>query len=266
MDWKRFFDSLGMNGTRWQWRIMKWQRQWQQVKQGEGVGNTDFSISKILLFINLLLFSIMVLRGATQGGGMSTLLSPSAELLVVSGGQWWPLVIQNNEWWRCITYAYTHAGLIHIGFNMMVLYQVGPQLEREIGPSGFISLYTLTAFAATGLGYFWHPMTVVIGASGALFGMIGFSITYFHRIGGHHALAQRDFMIRWAVFAFIFGFMVRADNAAHLGGAVSGAVFGLVFPIALRTKRALAPVTNTLAIVSLLATVVSLAFLVLSWF
>jgi rhomboid protease GluP len=96
--------------------------------------------------------------------------------------------------------------------------------------------------------------------------MIGFSITYFHRIGGHHALAQRDFMIRWAVFAFIFGFMVGADNAAHLGGAVSGAVFGLVFPIALRTKQALAPVTNTLAIASLLATVASLAFLVLSWF
>jgi len=266
VDLKRFFDSLGMNGTRWQWRIMKWQRQWKQVKRGESVATSDFSISQVLLFVNLILFSVMVLRGMATGGGMSSLLSPNAELLVISGGQWWPLVIKNGEWWRCITYAYTHAGLIHIGFNMMVLYQVGPLLEREIGPSGFISLYTITALAATGLGYFWHPMTVVIGASGALFGMIGFSITYFHRIGGHQALAQRDFMIRWAIFAFIFGFLVGADNAAHLGGAVSGAVFGLVYPIALRTRRTLAPLTNTLAAVSLIATVASLVFLVLSWF
>ena len=266
MDWKRFFDSLGMNGTRWQWRIMKWQRQWKQVKRGEGVVSSDFSISQVVLFINLILFSVMVLRGMAGGSGMSSLLSPDAQLLVLSGGQWWPLVTEHGQWWRCITYAYTHAGLIHIGFNMMVLYQVGPMLEREIGPSGFISLYTITALAATGLGYFWHPMTVVIGASGALFGMIGFAITYFHRIGGHQALTQRDFMIRWAVFAFIFGFIVGADNAAHLGGAVSGAVFGLVYPIALRTRRTLAPVTNTLAAASLIATVVSLALLVLSWF
>jgi rhomboid protease GluP len=109
-------------------------------------------------------------------------------------------------------------------------------------------------------------MTVVVGASGALFGMIGFSISYFHRIGGHHAIAQRDLMLRWAFFAFIFGFIVGADNAAHLGGAVSGAAFGLVFPIALRTRRTLAPLTNTLAVFSGLAIIGSIGLLVLSWF
>ena len=175
-------------------------------------------------------------------------------------------MVQHGEWWRCISYAFTHGGLIHLGFNMMVLYQVGPHLEQEIGPSGFISLYVITALAATGLGYLWHPMIIVVGASGALFGMIGFSISYFHRIGGHHGHAQRDFMLRWALFAFIFGFMVGADNAAHLGGAVSGALFGLVYPISMRSRRALSPVTNALAGLSALAIIVSLAFLVLSWF
>lgn len=266
VDWKRFFDNLGMNGTRWQWRIMRWQRQWKQIARGEGVSTADFSLSQLLLIVNLVLFSVMVLRGATSGMGMAPLLHPNSELLVVSGGQWWPLVVQHGEWWRCISYAFTHGGLIHLGFNMMVLYQVGPQLEQEIGPSGFISLYVITALAATALGYFWHPLTIVVGASGALFGMIGFSISYFHRIGGHHALAQRDFMLRWAFFAFIFGFLVGADNAAHLGGAVSGAMFGFIFPISLRSRQALAPVTNVLAGLSGLAIVASLAMLVLSWF
>jgi rhomboid protease GluP len=265
VDWKRFFDNLGMNGTRWQWRIMRWQRQWKQAARGEGMGTTDLSISNIILFLNLLLFSVMVVRGVMAGFGFSPLLHPNTELLVVSGGQWWPLVVQHGEWWRCISYAFTHAGLIHLGFNMVVLYQVGPQLEREIGPGGFISLYTVTALAATFLGYIWHPMTVVVGASGALFGMIGFSISYFHRIGGHNALAQRDFMLRWAFFAFIFGFVVGADNAAHLGGAISGAVFGLLFPISLRSRRALAPATNLIAGLSIVATTASLIFLVLSW-
>ncbi len=266
MDWKRFFDNLGMNGTRWQWRIIRWQKEWQQVKQGNGLSGSTLSLSKILLILNLVLFTVMVLRGAGAGFGMSTLLHPNTELLVVSGGQWWPLVVQHDQWWRCISYAFTHAGLIHLGFNMVVLYQVGPQLEREIGPAGFITLYVITALAATFLGYIWHPMIVVVGASGALFGMIGFSISYFHRIGGYQAIAQRDFMLRWAFFSFIFGFFVGADNAAHLGGAISGAMFGFIFPIALRSRRTLAPAINLMALLSILAIVASLALLVMSWF
>jgi len=264
VDWKRFFDNLGMNGTRWQWRIMRWQRQWKQMGSGEQVATT-LSITKIILLLNLILFSIMVVRGMAAGLGISGLLHPSSELLVVSGGQWWPLIINHGEWWRCITYAFTHGGLIHLGFNMVVLYQIGPQLEEEIGPSGFISLYVITALAATFLGYIWHPVVIVVGASGALFGMIGFSITYFHRIGGHHAHAQRDFMLRWAFFAFIFGFIVGADNAAHLGGAVSGAIIGLIFPISLRSRRTLAPITKLLAGLSSIGILTSIVFLFLSW-
>jgi rhomboid protease GluP len=266
VDWKRFFDNLGMNGTKWQWRIMRWKRQWQQIAQGSNSTTADFPITKLLLLVNLILFSIMVIRGAAAGLGMSTLLHPNTQLLVVSGGQWWPLVVQHGEWWRCISYAFTHGGLIHLGFNMVVLYQIGPQLEQEIGPRGFISLYVLTALAATFLGYIWHPMVVVVGASGALFGMIGFSISYFHRLGGYQAIAQRDFMLRWAFFAFIFGFIVGADNAAHLGGAISGAICGLIFPISLRSRRTLAPVINLASGLSIVATVASLTLLILSWF
>lgn len=112
-------------------------------------------------------------------------------------------------------------GLIHLGFNMMVLFQVGPMLERELGLSRFFTLYTLTALTATGLGYFWHPNVTVIGASGSLFGLIGFSITYFHRMGPS-GKPVRDFMLKWAVFAFVFGFIVGADNAGHLGGGLGG--------------------------------------------
>ncbi|SDD98220.1 rhomboid family intramembrane serine protease [Desulfuromonas thiophila] len=266
MDIKRLFDSIGLNGTRWQWRILRWQRQWQQARQGQASLPEALSVSRLLLLANLLLFSVMVLRGAALGQGMNALLRPTTELLVLSGGQWWPLVLDQGQWWRCLTYAFTHGGLLHLGFNMMVLYQVGPQLEREIGSAGFILLYLLTAVTATAAGLLWHPLVVVVGASGALFGLIGFSISYFHRCGGPMAHAQRDFMLRWAIFAFIFGLLVGADNAAHLGGACSGALLGFGYPIRLQRRRQLAGPLNLLAGLAGLALLASLVLLVASWF
>ena len=266
MDWKRFFDSIGLNGTRWQWKIMLWQR---KLKQGgrstHGYGGGSAMATNILLILNLAFFTAMVLRGMFYGGVFNALLHPGSELLVISGGQWWPWVLEHHQWWRCISYAFTHAGLIHIGFNMMVLYQIGPQLEREIGSAGFISVYVLCTVCATLLGLFWHPDIVVVGASGALFGLIGFSISYFHRVGGQYALAQRDFMLKWALFAFVFGFMVGADNAAHLGGALCGLACGALFPITVRGRQNWRVPINVVAIICTVATGASLAMVVATW-
>lgn len=264
MDWKRFFDGLGMNGTRWQWRMMRWERNLKSLFKGEQVpGAAAFSLTRILIGINLALFLMMSLHGLVLGGGMRAMLNPPTQLLMFWGGQFWPLVLEHQQWWRCLTYAFTHGGLIHIAFNMVVLYQVGPLIEAEIGKRRFIALYTLTALTATGLGYIWHPMTPVVGASGSLFGLIGFAVAYYHRMGPP-GLEIRNFMFRWAVFAFIFGLVVGADNAGHLGGALGGAAFGLVLPLGVRGQRASAPLFNVLAFLSTAGIVASLGFLAFS--
>lgn len=264
MNWKRFFDSLGMNGTHWQWRVLRWERSIKGLLKGQPVpGSTEFSLAKTIIFINLILFSMMVLHGATLGVGGSSLLMPPTQLLIFWGGQLWPLTIQEGEWWRCLTYAYTHGGLIHLGFNMMVLYQVGPLIETEIGKARFILLYTLTALTATILGYYWHPMTPVVGASGSLFGLIGFAISYYHRMGppGHHI---RNFMTKWAVYAFVFGLIVGADNAGHLGGGLGGAVLGLIMPIGYRVRGLAPKAFNLLAALCVAVTLYSLGMLGIS--
>ena len=220
MDWKRFFDPLGLNGTRWQWRIMRWERRFRDLRHGRLDTAGGSPVTKALIFLNLLFFTLMILQGVKNGQGLRPLLNPDVSLLVHAGGQFWPLVLQEGQWWRCVTYAFTHAGLIHIGFNMVVLYQVGPLVEDEIGPAPYLLLYTATALTATLLGLFWHPMVPVVGASGALFGLIGFAVSYYHRVGGPMAIAQRNFMFRWAVYALVFGLLVGADNAGHLGGAL----------------------------------------------
>lgn len=263
MDWKKFFDSLGMNGTRWQWKMMRWERYWKSFWRGES-STTHITLSRGLMYINIGLFIAMILGGLLTGRGLSTVLSPDTQLLVNSGAQYWPYTIQYNQWWRCITYAYTHGGLIHLGFNMMVLYQVGPLIENEIGPARFFVLYTMAALVATFAGYLWHPQIPVVGASGSLFGLIGFAITYYHRVGpGAHDL--RNFMIKWALFAFVFGIMVGADNAAHFGGAICGAILGMLLPLGVRGRQKLKLIFNSMAWFSVAATVASLGILAVSW-
>ncbi len=263
LDWKRFFDGLGMNGTRWQWRMMRWERNLKGLLKGQPTPGVDISVTRIIIFINFVLFSLMVLHGTALGLGARVLLSPPTQLLVAWGGQFWPWVFQHGEWWRCLTYAFTHGGIIHIGFNMVVLYQVGPLIESQIGKARFILLYTLTALTATALGYYWHPMVPVVGASGSLFGLIGFAITYYHRMGpaGENI---RNFMFKWAVYAFVFGLLVGADNAGHLGGGIGGAVFGLILPQGFRIGGMADRIFKLLAALCVAALAYSLTMLAIS--
>jgi len=270
MDWKLFFDRLGMNGTRWQWRMMRWERNLRSVLRGNPIEGS-LSATKVILAVNLLLFGIMVLLGIGGGQGFSTLFSPGGYLLVHCGAQYWPLVLAEGEWWRCITYAFAHGGLIHLAFNMMVLYQIGPMIEEEIGTMRFLILYVMTALTATFAGLAWQIIYIkqwlpVVGASGSLFGLIGFAISYFHRVGGAMAHNYRNFMLRWAAIAFVFGLLVGADNAGHLGGAVGGALFGLVLPIGVRGRQMLRPLFNALGAFCALATAASILIMVSRWF
>ena len=92
MDWKPFFDKLGMNGTRWQWRMMRWERSLRDLLHGNP-SSGNWSATKVLIAINLLLYGLMVAQGIGGGLGTSTLFNPSGYLLIHSGAQYWPLVL-----------------------------------------------------------------------------------------------------------------------------------------------------------------------------
>lgn len=224
------------------------------------------SLVQILIYVNLGLFTLMVLHGTILGLQMRAIFNPPVQLLLHWGAQLWPLVLQQDQWWRCITYAYTHGGLIHIGFNMVVLYQVGPMIESEIGWPRLFTLYTLCALVATFAGYFWHPLSPVVGASGAIFGLIGFSVSYYHRMGGSLAIHHRNFMFQWAVMAFVFGLIVGADNAAHLGGLLSGAAFGWLIPTNIFAQRRTEKIFRYLGWTCVAITALSIVAIPLSWF
>lgn len=255
------------NATRWHWRRVRWQRQLREaVDNLRHPGRSTFSVSQFLILLNLIFFTLMILQGTAAGFGFRSLFKPDSTLLFHAGGQYWPQVRGEGEWWRCITYAFTHGGLIHLAFNMVVLYQVGPLIEFEIGKARFLFLYVFTALTGTLAGLFWHPMILVVGASGSLFGLIGFAAAYNHRMGDSIALQRRNFMLQWAAYAFIFGLLVGADNAGHFGGAMGGAIIGFLLPIRGALLRRTDPLFNVLGILSASAIVASLGMLILSWF
>lgn len=271
MDWKRFFDSLGLNGSQWQWRILRWQRRWQDwlgtfrgTKQtvtyrhkfcpdcgalldrnekscpqcetkapswrrqsmGRALGlvtPTSAVATPALLVANIGIMLALMLR---HGGAF--LFHPTTGAMVTAGALV-PGMVREGALWQLVTYGYLHFGLLHIVFNLFALSQVGPMLEKELGSARFFVVYTLSLIGA-GLAdtvlRAYQP-TVVAGASGALFGLIGFGVAYCHFARGHLREMYRGFFLTWAAYGFIFGLAVpNIDNVAHGGGFAVGAVLG----------------------------------------
>ena len=85
-----------MNGTRWQWRIMKWERNLKAVLQGSPV-SSNWTVSKIIIYTNVFLFALMVAQGIGGGLGLTPIMNPGGFLLIHSGAQYWPLVFAEGE-------------------------------------------------------------------------------------------------------------------------------------------------------------------------
>lgn len=198
--------------------------------------------------------------------GFRAILSPPGGALLEMGALVPPLVLQGGEWWRVITYGYLHIGLMHIGFNMFALTQVGPVLEDQVGSARFFVLYTLALIggAAADLLLRGRLHLLIAGASGALFGLIGFGMSYGHFSGGYGGRVQRDFFLRWALYGFVFGFLIGADNIAHMGGFVTGAALGFVIERERSLRVRLDPVWAAAAWILAAATAGAFAWMVVA--
>ena len=179
----------------------------------------------ILLLINFGLYVATSLYSMnhSQGGGFMGLDSQTLAIfgasMPVRSGLW--------AWWRLITAGFLHGGLIHIGMNSWVLFDLGAQVEEAYGTARMIAFYILSAMAGFLLsGYFGH---LSVGASAAIFGLIGAMIALGTRERSSYGSAMRGMYVRWAVYGLAMGFMLPGvDNFAHVGGLAAGFVLGSV--------------------------------------
>jgi rhomboid protease GluP len=184
------------------------------------------------------------LRPGASWGGID------GRVLVRLGAKFGPLIF-TGEWWRLVTAIFLHAGLLHIGLNLWVLFDIGPVVESLFTTPKFVFLYLVTGITGFLLSLWWSPFGISIGASGAILGMIGVLIgASFHH--GRLGKEYRSQLWRWVIYIFVFGLFFSVDNAAHFGGLVAGVLLGYFVPEGEPDTRASETLWNFLALLSVL--------------
>jgi rhomboid protease GluP len=197
--------------------------------------------------------------------GGQELLRPSPQMLTAMGALN-PYLFHKGEGWRLITYAYLHIGLLHIAFNMITLSQVGTAIEETIGGSRLFVVYSLSLIGGgvADLLVRGTALMNIAGASGALFGLIGFGVSFAHFYGGELGRSQRNFFLHWAVYGFAFGYLVNADNICHLGGFIAGALLGYPIDWERGRRDRFTPYWRVLAVALLAVTLAAFVWMVMA--
>jgi TPR repeat protein/membrane associated rhomboid family serine protease len=170
-------------------------------------------------------------------------LVPHGEDAIRWGADLWALTT-SGQWWRLLTSAFVHFGLIHIAFNMWALYQAGQLTERLFGRWFFLLLYLYCAVMSGLTSIWWDRPDVCAGASGAIFGVFGALLAYLilHRKAFPVTVVQplMKSTIAFIGYNIFFGLTQKnISNSAHIGGLISGFAIGLVIarPIDLAGRR-----------------------------
>ena len=215
---------------------------------------SSITLTHVLFGANIAVFLAMAYGEVVYGSG-SVMNFPAKALLF--GANYGPYTL-TGQWWRLVTYMFLHGGALHIAFNMWCLWDLGALCESLYGRFTFGAIYLITGVAGGLASVAWNPGVLSVGASGAIFGLAGALIASFYL--GEFSLpsfAIRGTLMSLVVFAgfnlFFGGVVGGVDNAAHIGGLVSGLILGAliakVAPQADAVRRA-----SVIAVVALLVT------------
>jgi rhomboid protease GluP len=187
---------------------------------------SPYTITIALIAINTLVFLAMVTTGIS-------FTAPTALDIANWGGDFGPLTLGAHQYWRLFTSCFLHFGIIHIAFNMYVLYQIGPFIQTVFGRARYLVIYILAGLGGSVVSIYVHPLAVGAGASGAIFGLYGavFGFLLLKRRTLNPAVVQRigksaGIFVLYNVF---YGTISRTtDLSAHFGGLVTGFLAGML--------------------------------------
>ncbi|WP_457606906.1 rhomboid family intramembrane serine protease [Nitratifractor sp.] len=211
----------------------------------------NFPLSYFLIFLNLLGYLWEVLRLGSFSGYDS-------QGLFACGALFAPAVVLGHEWWRLLSAMFLHGGLEHLALNMFSLLVVGRIMERFFDRWSYLSIYLLSGVGGFLASMAVHPGGILVGASGAIFGIFG-------ALGGFFLFHRRRMGERFGIFAREFGVILglnlilglsipEIDMSAHVAGLSLGFVGGY-----------LAGRSGTLFVLYLLVALSVMALVLLCW-
>jgi membrane associated rhomboid family serine protease len=137
----------------------------------------------------------------------------------------------SGQYWRLLSPAFVHIGILHIFLNMWCLWSLGRLLERLVGPFTTLGIYLLTAVGASLLSLSWDPMRVGAGASGAIFGITGtlIPVLYYGNLNFPAESVRKllGYVVRFSLINLLYGLRGHVNNMAHLGGLITGLLAGV---------------------------------------
>ncbi|GAA1723428.1 rhomboid family intramembrane serine protease [Aeromicrobium alkaliterrae] len=155
--------------------------------------------------------------------------------------------VAGGEYWRLLTSAFLHGGVLHLVFNMVGLYFFGAFLENVLGTARFVAFYLASAlFSGAVVFLVSDPRSVTVGASGAVFALLGLALVVLLKARQD----VRTLVILLALNAF-FSLRDGISWQGHLGGFIAGVLFGLALSVAPRGKAALAQTIGVVLLVVL---------------
>jgi len=165
-----------------------------------------------------------------------------------------PALVAGGEPWRLITSIFLHSGFVHLAFNMLSLYFLGSFIEETFGRGRFIALYVLSGLSG-GIAYLYFSgfESAAVGASGAIFGLLGSVFGYSLRRGtfSWQNPVIRQLLILTALNLYLGFSIPNISNTAHLGGLAGGFVFGLLSANSAYSQKAVNAATPTLIVLGI---------------
>jgi len=179
-----------------------------------------YFITPLIINLNILIFIIMMVSGVN-------IFEPTNESLITWGANFRPVTLA-GEWWRLITCCFLHIGILHLLLNMYALFYIGSLLEPYLGRKRFLAAYLLAGLCASVTSVWWHGLTISAGASGAIFGIYGVFLAMLTTslIEKTERKALLTSIIFFVGYNLINGLGGGIDNAAHIGGLISGLLIG----------------------------------------
>ncbi len=200
-----------------------------------GHGEVSISVTQVILGICAAVFVGMMLAS----GSPLAFLNPMQEFPDAESVRWGANVGSltfSGEWWRLLTNTFEHGSVLHIGFNMWCLWNLGQLCESLYGRWTYFAIYLTCGIGASLASAAWHPWVHSVGASGAIFGLAGALISAF-KLGEfsvpRSALAGTlKSLGSFVVYNLIFGAIIPGiDNTAHIGGLITGLIVGALIAV-----------------------------------